>query len=240
MLHVIHVAGTRMKAWGVDGLSRADLLDGMMAGEDPLSFIPLDKGAGQRSEGRVQEWIRKWWGGGEGAKPALGAALVEVTKEMMFELNTVEGARLWVPPPAAMEVVMEMYNEDRIAHPWNTHIFAVPRLMTHLWRKSLFKDADLNFTVTTGNHFWSFDQHEPLIIAVVLPLAHTQNYRGPWVAKGTPEASTCKGELECGFKLGNPRAAKGCGVMDMNICACCLGGILHRAHHARPSAREGQ
>ena len=45
---------------------------------------------------------------------------------------------------------MEMYNEDRIAHPWNTHIFAVPRLMTHLWRKSLFKDADLNFTVTTA------------------------------------------------------------------------------------------
>ena len=45
---MIHVAGTRMKAWGVDGLSHADLLDGMMAGVDPLSFIPLDKGAGQR------------------------------------------------------------------------------------------------------------------------------------------------------------------------------------------------
>ena len=39
----------------------------------------------------------------------------------------------------AMEVVMEMYNEDRIAHPWNTHIFAVLRLMTHLWRKSCLK-----------------------------------------------------------------------------------------------------
>ena len=36
ILHAIHVAVTRIKAWGVDGLSGGDLLEGMMAGEDPL------------------------------------------------------------------------------------------------------------------------------------------------------------------------------------------------------------
>ena len=46
-LHVIHVAGTRMKSWGVDGLSRGDLMESMMAGKDPLSFILLSKGADQ-------------------------------------------------------------------------------------------------------------------------------------------------------------------------------------------------
>ena len=44
-LHFIHVDGIRMKSWGIDGLSRGDLMEGMMAGKDPLSFIPLSKGA---------------------------------------------------------------------------------------------------------------------------------------------------------------------------------------------------
>ena len=52
--------------------------------------------------------------------------------------------------------LMELFNDDRVAHPWHPHVFAVPRLMTHLWRKQLSKDADLMFTVTVGdNHFWT-------------------------------------------------------------------------------------
>ena len=35
-LHVIHVAGTRMKALGVDGLSRGDYLEGFLALQDPI------------------------------------------------------------------------------------------------------------------------------------------------------------------------------------------------------------
>jgi len=64
--HVIHISGTRMKESGMDVLSRGDLLEGMMTGKDPLSFLPLDKGAGQHSRGRVQEWIRSWWTDREG------------------------------------------------------------------------------------------------------------------------------------------------------------------------------
>ncbi|KAL7531665.1 hypothetical protein ACHAXR_004164 [Thalassiosira sp. AJA248-18] len=70
----------------------------------------------------------------------------------MFKLQNVKGARLWMLPPAAMGTAMELFNEDRITHPWNPHVFVVPRLMTHLWRKNLFKDADLSFTVTGGDH----------------------------------------------------------------------------------------
>jgi hypothetical protein len=40
ILHVIHISGKRMKASGVDGLSRGDLTEGMMGGQDPLSYIP--------------------------------------------------------------------------------------------------------------------------------------------------------------------------------------------------------
>jgi hypothetical protein len=45
VLHVIHCAGTRMIAQGMDGLSWGDLLKGVMKGDDFLSFIPLHQSA---------------------------------------------------------------------------------------------------------------------------------------------------------------------------------------------------
>ena len=42
VLHVIHISGKLMKASGVDGLSRGNLTEGMMAGKDPLSFVPFN------------------------------------------------------------------------------------------------------------------------------------------------------------------------------------------------------
>ena len=61
ILHVIHVVGTYTKAWGVDGLSRGGLLEGIMSGEDPRSLVPLAKGADKRPEGKVRKWVRSWW-----------------------------------------------------------------------------------------------------------------------------------------------------------------------------------
>ena len=105
-----------MKESGIDGLSRGDLLEGMMAGKDPLSFLPLDKGAGQRSQGRVQEWIRSWWTDGEG-KAWQDQPLHELKPEDWFSLHENPNPRLWIPPPAAMETVVEMFNEDRLDAP---------------------------------------------------------------------------------------------------------------------------
>ena len=45
ILHVLHISGKSMKATGVDGLSRGDHTEGMMAGEDPMSFLPFHLGA---------------------------------------------------------------------------------------------------------------------------------------------------------------------------------------------------
>jgi hypothetical protein len=61
VLHVIHISGKRMKASGVDGLSRGDLTEGMIAGRDPLSFILFNRGADDRSSGRVSTWVYSWW-----------------------------------------------------------------------------------------------------------------------------------------------------------------------------------
>ena len=53
----------------------------------------------------------------------------------MFELKNVKAARLWMLPPMAMEVAIELLWEDKLAHPQWPHVFVVPCFMTHMWRR---------------------------------------------------------------------------------------------------------
>ena len=199
ILHVIWIAGTRMKKAGIDGLSRGDLLEGMMAGADPLSFVPLNEDASERSHGRVEEWVNSWWTGEDG-ESWCGRPLKLLRPEDWFTLYLEESPRLWLPPPAAMETVVELFNEDRLVHPHIPHVFAIPSLMTHLWRKTLSKDADVLFSIKPGAPFWPRTMHEPLILIIVLPLSHAPNYLGPWSIRRTGEAEVLERELEARFK----------------------------------------
>ena len=100
ILHVVHVAGTRMKEAGIDGLSRGDFMEGIMAGTDPLSFIPLNEGADERGVGgRVQTWIESWWNTEQG-QPWFGKPLKLLQPENWFQLHEIEDPRLWLPPPS--------------------------------------------------------------------------------------------------------------------------------------------
>jgi len=159
ILHVLHISGKRMKATGVDGLSRGDHTEGMMASEDPMSFLPFHQGADTRWRGRVGKWVRsdhaqdpkqeRDWG---------GLPLEEVNQDNMFELKNVKAARLWMFPPMAMEVAIELLWEDKLAHPQWPHVFVVPPFMTHMWRRDLGKSADILFTVPAGVQFWGASQ----------------------------------------------------------------------------------
>ena len=61
ILHVLHISGKRMKDTGMDGLSRGDHTEGMMVGNDPLSFLPFHQGANTTSRSRVGKWVHSWW-----------------------------------------------------------------------------------------------------------------------------------------------------------------------------------
>jgi hypothetical protein len=56
---LIHVSGERMKWQGSDGLSRGNLLEGVMKGVDILSYVPLHQTPLERSKGLL-DWILSW------------------------------------------------------------------------------------------------------------------------------------------------------------------------------------
>jgi hypothetical protein len=198
ILHVLHISGKRMKATGVD------LTEGMLAGADPFLYLPFNKGADKRSGGAVGLWVRSWWKTKKGEDWG-GIPLAEVTGETMFELKDLKAARLWLLAPAVMETALDLFSDDRLAHPHWPHVFVIPRLMTHMWRKVLGKDADVLFTVPARVSFWATGQFEPLIVAIVFPFAHIPRYTGPWLVRGTDEGTRYEGALIDGFKGNDAR-----------------------------------
>ena len=179
ILRVLHISGKRMKASGVDGLSRGDLTEGMIAGEIHSCSYRLT------AEPTTSQGVSCQHGSGAGGPRGYRLKMIEVDKDNMFELKSLHVARLWMLPPAAMEVALELLTEDRLAHPHWPHVFLVAHLMTHLWRRDLGKEADILFNIPAGVPFWGARLYEPLTVAILFPLSHVPSYTGPWVVKGT-------------------------------------------------------
>ena len=51
------------------------------------------------------------------------------------------------------------------------------------------KEVEFLFTVTVGITFWLLLEHEPLVIALFLPVVYRRNCRRPWKIKGSDCAS---------------------------------------------------
>ena len=143
-LHVTHIAGTRMIEQGSDGLSRGDLQEGVMGGRSMKEFVPLHLNAFERAP-RLKDWVQSW-------ASALGP--VNYLSPQQWYTGTkdsvsvkVEGCWIWVPPPAAADVAIELMYEHRHKRPTMTHIFLVPRLMTGRFRKQALKQADIYFSI---------------------------------------------------------------------------------------------
>jgi len=211
ILHVIHVAGTRMIAQGVDGLSRGDLTEGVMAGENILRFIPLHLSALERS-GELKAWVNAWTPQGSspvwletmewferghgilgGCKNSEGIWIPDETNDTWF---------IWTPPPAIGDIALEELITSRHKRSHLNHVFICPRLMTQRWRKKLHKVADLVIKIPTGTRtWWPRSMHEPLIIGLTLRFSTCR----PWQLK------LCDRFLELGGKLrGMCKDQEGC------------------------------
>jgi hypothetical protein len=185
ILHIIHVSGKRMIAQGTDGCSRGVLLEGVMAGEDMLSFVDLGKSALDRSP-TLLPWIQSW---------CLNSSVQPLSPEGWYEggHGIIGGTRdqhnvwipdhepagqthLWAPSPAAADAALEELLKARHKRTDTFHVVVIPRLLTPRWRRLFHKAADCCFTVAPGSTFWPTDMFEPLWVAVILPY-----YRhSPW------------------------------------------------------------
>jgi hypothetical protein len=73
------------------------------------------------------------------------------------------------------------------------HVFVVPRLATHLWRKKLYKTSDIVFEVSPGaRSFWPLQEHEPLLIGLTLCFAACP----PWQLRQSPSILALGRELQ--------------------------------------------
>jgi hypothetical protein len=205
ILHVVHIAGTRMVSQGTDGLSRGDLGAGVMVGESMLSFVPLHLSAVSRSQSLLA-WIQSWapdpaieplspedWfyrghGLESGSRNADGMWIPHLSSKQWY---------LWAPPPAVAAIALQELGVSRHKRPHLGHLFVCPRLFTHKWRKALFKLADTVFELPAGcRPFWSLDQHEPLLLGLLLPFSSTP----PWQHRQTDRLLDLAGKLRALWK----------------------------------------
>ena len=141
----------------------------------PIHLAPLD------CSKLLQPWIQSWW--------LEGQELEWLSPNDWFSPPRRGGNFVWSPAPAAADVALEQMCRAQLKRPSSTcHIFVVPRLMTSRWRKKLLKSCTLHFYIPARFDIWDTSQHEPLMIAICLPLSKHR----PWNLRSTQHV----GELE--------------------------------------------
>ena len=102
-----------------------------MAHVDPLSFILLNESCDEWGGNAIEIWIRDWWGQGESLKLVPNQWFIEAQKGHDC---------LWMPPPGSAPVAVKIFAEAKFKRPDSVHVLVIPRFITHLWRKALWKD----------------------------------------------------------------------------------------------------
>jgi hypothetical protein len=189
-IHMIYISGGRMIDQGTDGLSRGDFVSGVMAGQSMLSFIPLHEDVFQRHPALFQ-WVQTWF-----PLPDVTPLTPEgwytqghgwvsdgrTQEGYWYPVTALTGSYLWAPSPAAASTTVDELSLSRLKRPHLLHVFLCPRLLTNMWRKKLFKVADLVLELPPGcNDAWPTSMHEPFLLAFVLPFL----FFCPWQLRNT-------------------------------------------------------
>ena len=189
-LHLIHVAGTRMITQGTDGLSRGIMLEGVMKGENMLTYVPLDKSA-LDVEPSLKIWLQSWLPKDKRAEYLTPAGWFErghdingyfKNDEGLSSPSVQAGTFVWAPPPAAAEVAIQELRKARHKRQKSLHVFICPRLLKPMWFKQASKAYDMIFDLKAGHPFWPSFHHEPLIVIVCFPYLRHK----PWLLRHTP------------------------------------------------------
>jgi hypothetical protein len=161
-LHMVHVAGTRMIEQGTDRLSRGAFLEGVVAGQDMLSFVDLMQTACDHHP-PLRGFVNLWM------EPVVGQAIWLQPKNWFVEGHGIVGGErdlhgVWIPahvknerayvwelPPfiadIAVEECLKSIHKRTNAH----HVFLIPRLYSPLWLHMFYKLSVFVFHLSPGN-----------------------------------------------------------------------------------------
>jgi hypothetical protein len=111
IIHVIHVADTRMKAQGTDGISQGGYVHGGYAGHPYGRLLPLHKMALEQSP-ELKTWLTA-------ATKLLESVFLE--PKDWFLQGQDSGNYIWSPAPAAAEIVVVQLGKALHKHPTILH-----------------------------------------------------------------------------------------------------------------------
>ena len=213
IIRIIHIAGTRMQAQGTDGLSRGNLGSGVMGGDAILEHVPIHLNPFERSQA-LKPWLESWtdtkleflgpheWftRGHDHVNGQWESNLDFSHGNKMKYPSTKPGYFVWSSPPCLGHIMAEELRKCRHKRQASTHIVLIPRIMTPMWRKQLYKGADLVLTLPPGHHAWSNQMHEPLTLAIFFPFL---SFR-PWQLRGSISLLALGRELSRVWKDNHP------------------------------------
>lgn len=201
ILHVVHVAGTRMIDTGIDGLSRGDVE--LQHLTRPLRHsVPLHLSPTERSP-ELSKWIRHW----SNPEAKLAEPLDWIYNAQMggtHHLNAKPVDWIWdLAPGAALHAMEELALGRTKRLDLLRGVIAVPALLMPEWYRRFSKVADVFFRIPAGCiPEWGEDMHEPLTIGIFLP---SFSYE-PWDWSKVPWLGSFGRALSAMFKTRDPRA----------------------------------
>jgi hypothetical protein len=134
-IHVIHISGQRMIAQGTDGCSRGSMMEGVMAGQDTLSFIDLAHTA-VKHHLPLLTWVHSWMGR-QKLEPltskrwfeeghGIRGGFLDKHKIWMPTRKPKNELHLWAPQPSVVDAALEELLKGHYKRMDAFHVFLIP------------------------------------------------------------------------------------------------------------------
>ena len=200
ILHLVHVAGTRMIAFGIDGLSRGEKQVGALLHGGVAGILPLHLSASERSPD-LKEWLCSWAGSNlKFAEPIDWFYAAQQGGD--YSLPQRDETWVWIPAPAAALDALEELGKGRLKrHETLRGVVVVPTLLTCEWYRRFRKNVDVYFTIPAGSlNEWGAREYESLTIGLYLPLLRHR----PWDWKRSAFMVSFGRSVSAMYKEGDP------------------------------------
>ena len=173
-----------------------------MRGKYYLSFIPFHLSALER-EPKLVDWIKTLTKSKQHDTTSLspgdwyeqGHDIAGWSKRSNHHSVPIieTGTFIWSPPPAACDVALEELRKARIKRQDSTYfIIVVPRLMTPMWLKQMYKCCDLIVEIPPSCEYWPSNMYKPCVVGNCFPyLSHS-----PWRLRSTLKLFQLRRELQ--------------------------------------------